>query len=39
MSDDQLNEMIVRAYIDKDGKILFDKFYSIMTKKIYLKKI
>ena len=39
MSDDQLNEMIVRAYIDKDGKFSFDKFYSIMIKKIYLKKI
>ena len=31
MSDDKLNEMIVRAYTDKDGKVSFDEFYSIMT--------
>ena len=39
MSDDELNEMIVRAYTDKDRKVSFDEFYAIMTKKIYLKKI
>ena len=31
MSDDKLNEMIVRAYTDKDGKVSFDEFYAIMT--------
>ena len=34
MSDDELNEMIVRADTDKDGKVSFDEFYAIMTKKI-----
>ena len=34
MSDDELNEKIGRAYIDKDGKVSFDEFYAIMTKKI-----
>ena len=34
MSDDELNEMIVRADLDKDGKVSFDEFYAIMTKKI-----
>jgi Ca2+-binding EF-hand superfamily protein len=27
ISDDELNEMIVRAYTDKDGKVSFDEFY------------
>ena len=34
MSDDELQEMIVRADTDKDGKVSFDEFYAIMTKKI-----
>ena len=34
MSDDELNEMIVRADTDKDGKVSFEEFYAIMTKKI-----
>ena len=34
MSDDELNEMIVRADLDRDGKIKFEDFYAIMTKKI-----
>ena len=39
MSDDELNEMIVRADTDKDGKVSFDEFYAIMTKKIIKKYI
>ena len=34
MSDDELNEMIVRADLDRDGKVIFEEFYTIMTKKI-----
>ena len=34
MSDDELNEMIIRADTDKVGKASFDEFYAIMTKKI-----
>ena len=34
MTDDELNEMIVRADTDKDGKVSFEEFYAIMTKKI-----
>jgi len=34
MSDDELNEMIVRADLDRDGKVSFEEFYAIMTKKI-----
>ena len=34
MSDDELNEMLVIADTDKDGKVSFDEFYTIMTKKI-----
>jgi Ca2+-binding EF-hand superfamily protein len=34
MSEDELNEMIVRADLDRDGKVSFDEFYNIMTKKI-----
>ena len=34
MSDEELNEMIVRADTDRDGKVSFEEFYSIMTKKI-----
>ena len=34
MSDNKLNEMIVTADTDKDGKVSFDEFYAIMTKKI-----
>ena len=33
MSDDELNEMIVRADTDRDGKVSFEEFYAIMTKK------
>lgn len=34
MSEDELNEMIIRADTDRDGKVSFDEFYNIMTKKI-----
>ena len=34
MTDDELNEMIVRADTDKDWKVSFEEFYAIMTKKI-----
>ena len=34
MTDDELNEMIVRADTDKDGKVSFEEFYAIMTRKI-----
>ena len=34
MSEDELNEMITRADTDRDGKVSFDEFYNIMTKKI-----
>jgi Ca2+-binding EF-hand superfamily protein len=34
MSEDELNEMIARADLDKDGAVSFDEFFSIMTKKI-----
>ena len=34
MSDDELNEMITRADTDRDGKVSFEEFYAIMTKKI-----
>ena len=34
ISDDELNEMLIRADTDKDGKVSFDEFYTIMTKKI-----
>ena len=34
MTDEELNEMIVRADTDKDGKVSFEEFYAIMTKKI-----
>jgi len=34
MSDEELNEMIVRADLDRDGYVDFNEFYSIMTKKI-----
>ena len=34
MSDEELNEMIVRADTDRDGKVSFEEFYAIMTKKI-----
>ena len=30
----ELNEMIVRADTDRDGKVSFEEFYAIMTKKI-----
>jgi Ca2+-binding EF-hand superfamily protein len=36
MSDEELNELIVRADADKYGKVSFDEFYAIMTKKIIL---
>ena len=34
MSDEELNEMIIRADTDRDGKVSFEEFYAIMTKKI-----
>lgn len=34
MTEDELNEMITRADTDRDGKVSFDEFYNIMTKKI-----
>ena len=34
MTDDELNEMIVRADLDRDGKVNFEEFYAIMTKTI-----
>ena len=34
VSDEELNEMIVRADTDKDGKVSFEEFFAIMTKKI-----
>jgi Ca2+-binding EF-hand superfamily protein len=34
MSEDELNEMIARADLDKDGAVSFDEFFAIMTKKI-----
>ena len=34
IKDDELNEMIIRADTNKDGKVDFDEFYNIMTKKI-----
>ena len=34
MTKDELNEMITRADTDRDGKVSFDEFYNIMTKKI-----
>ena len=34
LSDDELNEMITRADTDRDGKVSFEEFYNIMTKKI-----
>ena len=34
LSDDELNEMITRADTDRDGKVSFEEFCNIMTKKI-----
>lgn len=34
MSDEELNEMITRADLDRDGYVDFNEFYQIMTKKI-----
>lgn len=34
IKDDELNEMIIRADLNKDGKVSFEEFYNIMTKKI-----
>ena len=34
MTLDEINEMISRADIDKDGSVDFEEFYAIMTKKI-----
>ena len=34
ISDEELNEMIVRADTDRDGKVSFEEFFAIMTKKI-----
>ena len=34
ISDEELNEMIVRADTDRVGKVSFEEFFAIMTKKI-----
>ena len=34
ITDEELNEMIVRADTDKDGKVSFEEFYAIINKKI-----
>lgn len=34
MSEEELDEMIKRADLDHDGKVDFNEFYQIMTKKI-----
>ena len=34
LSDEELEEMIFRADVDKDGKVSFDEYYNIMTYKI-----
>jgi centrin-1 len=34
MTDEELNEMIARADLDKDNGVDFEEFYQIMTKKI-----
>ncbi|MCQ2820640.1 MAG: EF-hand domain-containing protein [archaeon] len=34
IKDDELNEMITRADLNKDGRVDFEEFYTIMTKKI-----
>ena len=34
IKDDELSEMITRADLNKDGKVDFEEFYTIMTKKI-----
>ncbi len=34
LKDSQIEEMIEKADIDKDGKINFEEFYDIITKKI-----
>lgn len=33
LSDEEFNEMIIRADLDKDGEVDFDEFYNIMTRK------
>ena len=35
MDDNELNEMIDRADSGKEGKVSFDDFYNIMTKKTF----
>jgi len=35
MTKDELAEMITRADTDDDGKVSFEDFYAIMTKKSY----
>ena len=34
VSDDELNEMIVRVDTDRDGKVGFEEFYAVISKKI-----
>lgn len=36
MDDMELKEMIERADTDGDGKVSFDDFYEIMTKKSFI---
>ena len=34
ISEEELNDMIIGADADRDGKVSFEEFYAIMTKKI-----
>ena len=34
LTDDELEEMINRADVDRDGKVSFEEYYNIMTYKI-----
>lgn len=34
LTKEELNEMIIRADTDRDGKVSFDEFFAIITKKI-----
>lgn len=36
MEDSELNEMIERGDSDGDGKVSFEDFYQVMTKKTFL---
>ena len=30
-TDDELNEMVLEADIDRDGQVCFEEFYNMMT--------